>query len=173
MVTLQWASIERGRCRAVRRQKNTQATRGGIAVRARPSAPTTHYLYPLFPPPLKKSTGLPLSTAKIAVRLEGRAGFTHRRRAAESPCGRAQAHQPRTTFFSLLSTLYLPHSWFYYLPFRVFRVFRGFLPPTSGDARRNRRAGAPKRANHALPSSPYPLIPTYAILGYPRPFLCT
>ena len=43
MVTLQWASIERGRCRAVRRQKNTQATHGGIAVRARPSAPTTHY----------------------------------------------------------------------------------------------------------------------------------
>ena len=49
MVTLQWASIERGRCRAVRRQKNTQATRGEIAVRARPSAPTTHYLLPSSP----------------------------------------------------------------------------------------------------------------------------
>ena len=158
MVTLQWASIEHGRCRAVRRQKNTQATRGEIAVRARPSAPTTHYLLPSFPSSLKKSTGLPLSTAKIAVRLEGRAGFTHRRRAAKSPCGRAQARQPRTTFYPLLPTLYLPHSWFI---------------STSGDARRNRRAGAPKRANHALPSSLYPLIPTYAILGYPRPFLCT
>ena len=99
-------------------------------------------------------SGLPLSTAG-AARLEDKK--THRRRAAESPRGRAQARQPRTTFSSLLSTLYLPHSWFKNV-FRVFRGFRGFLPPTSGDARRNRRAGAPKRANHALPSPPFSLI---------------
>ena len=102
MVTLQWASIERGRCRAVRGQKK------------------------------------------------------HRRR--------AQARQPRTTFSSLLSTLYLPHSWFKFV-FRVFRVFRGFPTSTSGDARRNRRAGALKRANHALPSPPYPLLSTCPIRG--------
>ncbi len=52
-------------------------------------------------------SGLPLSAAG-AARLEDKK--THRRRAAESPRGRAQAHQPRTTFSSLLSTLYLPHS---------------------------------------------------------------
>ena len=107
-------------------------------------------------------SGLPLSAAG-AARLEDKK--THRRRAAESPRGRAQARQPRTTFSSLLSTLYLPHSWFKFV-FRVFRVFRGFLPPTSGDARRNRRAGASKRANHALPSPPFsPISNVYGRRG--------
>ena len=101
-------------------------------------------------------SGLPLSAAG-AARLEDKK--THRRRAAESPRGRAQARQPRTTFSSLLSTLYLPHSWFKNV-FRVFRVFRGFPTSASGDARRNRRAGAPKRANHALPSPHSSLLST-------------
>ena len=156
MVTLQWASIERGRCRAVRRQKNTQATRGEIAVRARPSAPTTHYLLPSFPSSLKKSTGLPLSTAKIAVRLEGRAGFTHRRRAAKSPCGRAQARQSRTTFFSLLSTLYLPHSWFYYSPVSCITCF--ISPPQAT------RGEIAVRARPSAPTTHYLLLPTLSSL---------
>ncbi len=49
-------------------------------------------------------SGRPLSTAINAVRLEDRK--THKRRAAESPCGRAQARQPRTAFSSLLPTFY-------------------------------------------------------------------
>ena len=58
------------------------------------------------------------------------------------------------------------HSWFYYLPFRVFRVFRGFLPPTSGNARHNCRAGAPKRASHALLSTFSSLFSTHHILSH-------
>ena len=97
-------------------------------------------------------SGLPLSAAG-AARLEDKK--THRRRAAESPRGRAQARQPRTTFLSLLSTCPIRGSKMLFVCFVLFVVS---LPPTSGDVRRNRRAGAPKRANHALPSPPFSLI---------------
>ena len=167
MVTLQRASVEHGKkCRAVEgRKTHRRRAAESPCGRAQARQPRTTF-YPLFPPPLKKSTGLPLSAAKNAVRLEGRAGFTHRRRAAKSPCGRAQARQSRTTFSSLLPFPYeikifvsiRVHSWFKNV-FRVFRVFRGFPTSTSGDARRNRRAGAPKRANHALPSTLFSLLP--------------
>ena len=43
MATLQWASVERGRAARLEGRDSHRATRGGIAVRARPSAPTTHY----------------------------------------------------------------------------------------------------------------------------------
>ena len=50
---------------------------------------------------------------------------------------------PRTAFSSLLATRYLSHSWFI---------------STSGNARHNCRAGAPERANHALPSTLFSLL---------------
>ena len=57
--------------------------------------------------------------------------------------------------FSLLSPLVIQL-------FVPFRVFRGSPPPSSysEDAWRNRRAGAPKRAIHALPSTFFSLLPT-------------
>ena len=85
--------------------------------------------------------------------------------------GRAQARHPRTTFSFLLPTPYFrAHSCpFVVLSFfRVFRVFRGSIHSCplvvlsfSMDAQRNRRAGAPKRAIHTLPSPFFSLLPTF------------
>ena len=63
--------------------------------------------------------------------------------------------------------------------FRVFRAFRGlndfyyscpfvFISGSfpSMDARRNRRAGAPTRAIHALPSTLFSLFPTFVVLSH-------
>ena len=72
-------------------------THGDSAVRARPSAPTTHYLLPSSPSSLEKSTGLPLSTAKIAVPIRGQSGIytgTHGGTAV-----RAHPSAPYTHFF--------------------------------------------------------------------------
>ena len=109
-------------------------------------------------------------------------------RVAEPPCRRAHARHPRTTLYLLLSFPYcgsplhsghaLPSPFFsllptveahcivatHYLllssPFSLLVVLS-----FSMDARRNRRAGAPKRAIHALPSPFFSLLPTFPISG--------
>ena len=66
-------------------------------MRARPSAPTTH----CFLLPTLYSLLVP-----FVVHLH------LRQRTAELPCGRAQARQPRTTFYPLLPTLFKKrYSW--------------------------------------------------------------
>ena len=52
------------------------------------------------------------------------------------------------------------------------RAVEGRVGFTHSDARRNRRAGAPKRANHALPSSPSSLFSTCPIRGSKMFFVC-
>ena len=100
-------------------------THGRIAVRARPRAPTTHYL--LLPSPYSllfrtvrrmphgarssaPSTHCPLPSPPYSLLWIFIYGRT-----AELPCGRAHARQPRTTFSSLLPTLYFS---FEYIPLR-------------------------------------------------------
>ena len=82
-------------------------TRGGIAARARSSAPSTHS--PLLPPPFsllltvahcKVSTHFPLLPPPFSL-LKGRT--------AESPRGRARARHPRTPLSPLLPSPYLRH----------------------------------------------------------------
>ena len=101
MDTLQWASAEHG----------------DSAVRARPSAPTTHYLLLLFS----------LLFPYFGFSLLFFSYFSYNNdwatpccayfvffvvhpllivRAEELPCGRARARQPRTTFYPLLSSPY-------------------------------------------------------------------
>ena len=91
--------------------------------------------------------------------VEGRVGFTHsdaRRNRRAGALKRANHALPSPPS-SLLSTCSIRvHSWFYYSPVSCITWFIS----TSGDARRNRRAGAPKRANHALPSPPSSLLST-------------
>ena len=105
--------------------------------------------------------------------VEGRVGFTHRdaRRNHRAGAPKRANHALLSSPFSLfpMNNYSCPirvHSWFYYLPFRVFRVFRGFLPPTSGNARRICRAGALKRASHALLSTFFSLLSTYRTLTH-------
>ena len=104
-------------------------------------------------------------------------------RVAKPPRGRAHAHHPRTTFSFLLPTPYsgcplhsghaLPSPFFSLLPtLEAHCIVTTHLPLLSSpysllvvlsfsmDARRNRRAGAPKRAIHALPSPFFSLLPT-------------
>ena len=162
MVTLQRASVEHGKkCRAVEgRKTHRRRAAESPCGRAQARQPRTTF-YPLFPPPLKKSTGRPLSTAKIAVRLEGRAGFTHRQRAAESPCGRAQAP---TTHYFLLPPLYsllapfvsIRGSKMFFVFFVVFVV--SFLPPQAT------RGGIAVRARPSAPTTHYLLLPTLSSL---------
>ena len=163
MVTLQWASVEHGKnCRAVEGRKTHRDARRNRRAGA-PKRATTHYL--LLPT-------LYFLLAPFVVHLH------LRRRAAESPCGRAQARQPRTTFFSLLSTLYEKifvsirvHSWFKI----VFRAFRGsnmffvcfvcfvvsLLP------HRATRGGIAVRARPSAPTTHYFLLPTLSSLLMP------
>ncbi len=133
---------------------------GDSAVRARPSAPTTHYLLPSSPSSLEKSSGLPLSTAKIAVPIRGQSGIY------TGPHGdsavRAHPSAPYTHFFLPYEELFVSirvHSWFCYSPFSCISCVSWFIP-SSMNARQNRRAGAPKRANHALLSTFFSLFPT-------------
>ena len=102
-------------------------THGGTAVRAHPSAPTTHYLLPSSPSSLEKSSGLPLSTAKIAVPIRGQSGIytgTHGGTAV-----RAHPSAPYTHFFLPYEELFVSIRGSVIPPFRVFRVFRGSFPP--------------------------------------------
>ena len=94
-------------------------------------------------------SGLPLSTAE-----NRRAGVPKRAN-----------HALLSSLFSLLSAKKYSwsirvHSWFSPLLPTPYSPFRGFLLSYSGDARRNRRAGAPKRANHALLSPLFSLLST-------------
>ena len=73
----------------------SQWTRGGTAARARPSAPSTHYLLLSSPYSLLSCPFVPIRGSLL---LNGRA--------AEPPRGRAQARHPRTTFSFLLPTPY-------------------------------------------------------------------
>ena len=98
----------------------SQWTRGGTAARARPSAPSTHYLLLSSPYSL-------LSCPFVSIR--GSEFFV--------------------SFVSFVVQSIRAHS----CPFVVLSF--------SMDARRNRRAGAPKRAIHALPSPFFSLLPTF------------
>ena len=83
-------------------------------------------------------------------------------RAAEATRGRAQARQPRTTFFPM-KKLFVSHS----CPFVVLLFHLSCISciswfiPSSTYARRKRRAGAPTRASHALPSTFFSLLSTF------------
>ena len=117
-------------------------------MRARPSAPTTH----CFLLPTRYSLLVP-----FVVHLH------LRQRTAQLPCRRARARQPRTTFYPLLPTLFKKNIRVHSCPFVVllsalswFSWFSWF--PSSMYARHDCRAGAPERANHALPSTLFSLL---------------
>ena len=150
MDTLQWASVS-GRAQA--RQPRTA-------------------FYPLLPSPLKKDIRVPFVSIRGSI-IPPFVFFVcfvvHSRlnvRTAILPCGRAQARQPRTTFYLLLPTpyeeLFVSHSCpFVVLLFHLSCIscISWFIPSLTY-ARRKRRAGAPKRASHALLSSLFSLLPT-------------
>ena len=155
MDTLQWASAEHG----------------DSAVRVRPSAPATHCFLPSSPFSLEKSSGLPLSAAKIAVPVRGQREKPHRdarrNRRAGAP-KRANHALPSSPFFPTFSLFWLFPTCFFPIfpiitvgkrPVARISCFSWFIP-SSLYARRNCRAGAPMRASHALLSTLFSLLPT-------------
>ena len=170
MVTLQWATVEHGKnCRAVEdREKNHTGNarhncRAGAPKRANHALPSTHSSL-LSTCPIRVHSWFKNVFRVLRVFrgfLPPPSGDARRNRRAGAP--KRANHALPSPLSSLLSTCPIRvHSWFKNA-FRVFRVFRGFLSSTSGDARRNRRAGAPKRANHALPSPLSSLLSTCPI----------
>ena len=116
-------------------------------MRARPSAPTTH----CFLLPTLYSLLVP-----FVVHLH------LRQRTAELPCGRAQARQPRTTFYPLLPTLFKKrYSWSIrgsiICPFVV-----SFLNVRTAELPRSTEAHCIVTTHYFLPSPPYSLLKKYS-----------
>ena len=81
----------------------------------------------------------------------------------------ARARHPRTTFFPM-KKLFVSHS----CPFVVLLFHLSCISwfiPSSTYARRKRRAGAPKRAIHALLSTFFSLLPTFETIPPKRHYL--
>ena len=180
---MQWASVEHGKNRRAVEgrvgfthrdaRRNRRAGAPKRAIHALPSPPSSllstcpirvHSWF--YYSPFRVFRGYECLFFFVSIRVHSwfisTSGDARRNRRAGAP--KRANHALPSTLSSLLSTCSIRvHSWFKNV-FRVFRVFRGFLSSTSGDARRNRRAGAPKRANHALPSTLSSLLPT---LYYP------
>ena len=81
-----------------------QRTRGGSDARVRPSAPATHFFLPY-----EKKIRVPFVSIRGSIIPPFVYFVVHSLlnvRAAEATRGRAQARQPRTTFFSLLPSPY-------------------------------------------------------------------
>ena len=156
----------------IRGSSPPQATHGAIAVRARPSAPTTHcFLLPTLYSLLKKYS-CPFVSIRgsiicpFVVFVVFVVSFLNVR-TAQLPCGRARARQPRTTFYPLLPTLlkkiFVVHScpfvvllsalswfsWFSWFPSSMYA--RQFLPCST-------EAHCIVSTHYFLPSPPYSLL---------------